>query len=90
MELLIKEGLETAISCPDSACPKRGHLQENEVILVQIFFSIALDDETCTFIYLIYFLRSFKHASAESCRKLQYENYIFELRSLVWHTQPQL
>lgn len=31
VELLIKEGLETAISCPDSACPKRGHLQENEV-----------------------------------------------------------
>lgn len=33
MELLIKEGLETAITCPDSACPKRGHLQENEVFL---------------------------------------------------------
>uniref|UniRef100_A0A8D3CAI9 RBR-type E3 ubiquitin transferase n=2 Tax=Scophthalmus maximus TaxID=52904 RepID=A0A8D3CAI9_SCOMX len=31
VELLIKEGLETAISCPDSACPKRGHLQENEI-----------------------------------------------------------
>lgn len=31
VELLIKEGLETAISCPDAACPKRGHLQENEV-----------------------------------------------------------
>lgn len=31
VELLIKDGLETAISCPDSACPKRGHLQENEV-----------------------------------------------------------
>lgn len=31
VELLIKEGLETAIGCPDSACPKRGHLQENEV-----------------------------------------------------------
>lgn len=33
VELLIKEGLEIAISCPDSACPKRGHLQENEVDL---------------------------------------------------------
>ncbi|KAJ8353135.1 hypothetical protein SKAU_G00207020 [Synaphobranchus kaupii] len=31
VELLIKEGLETAISCPDSACPKRGHLQESEI-----------------------------------------------------------
>ncbi|KAK2533926.1 hypothetical protein Q9233_004463 [Columba guinea] len=31
VELLIKEGLETAISCPDAACPKRGHLQENEI-----------------------------------------------------------
>ncbi|XP_056151782.1 probable E3 ubiquitin-protein ligase RNF144A-A isoform X2 [Lampris incognitus] len=31
VELLIKEGLETAITCPDSACPKRGHLQENEI-----------------------------------------------------------
>lgn len=31
VELLIKDGLETAISCPDSACPKRGHLQENEI-----------------------------------------------------------
>uniref|UniRef100_A0A8C9UXV3 RBR-type E3 ubiquitin transferase n=1 Tax=Scleropages formosus TaxID=113540 RepID=A0A8C9UXV3_SCLFO len=31
VELLIKEGLETAISCPDSACPKRGHLLETEV-----------------------------------------------------------
>uniref|UniRef100_A0A3B3Q967 RBR-type E3 ubiquitin transferase n=1 Tax=Paramormyrops kingsleyae TaxID=1676925 RepID=A0A3B3Q967_9TELE len=31
VELLIKEGLETAISCPDSACPKQGHLQENEI-----------------------------------------------------------
>lgn len=30
MELLIKEGLETAISCPDAACPKQGHLQESE------------------------------------------------------------
>eukprot|EP00069_Balaena_mysticetus_P007805 bmy_05582T0 len=30
VELLIKEGLETAISCPDAACPKQGHLQENE------------------------------------------------------------
>ena len=33
VELLIKEGLETAISCPDSACPKRGHLLENEVLI---------------------------------------------------------
>uniref|UniRef100_A0A4W5PSC6 RBR-type E3 ubiquitin transferase n=1 Tax=Hucho hucho TaxID=62062 RepID=A0A4W5PSC6_9TELE len=33
VELLIKEGLETAISCPDSGCPKRGHLLENEVLL---------------------------------------------------------
>ncbi|XP_073424269.1 E3 ubiquitin-protein ligase RNF144A isoform X2 [Dendrobates tinctorius] len=31
VELLIKEGLETAISCPDAGCPKRGHLQENEI-----------------------------------------------------------
>ncbi|XP_019392971.1 PREDICTED: E3 ubiquitin-protein ligase RNF144A [Crocodylus porosus] len=31
VELLIREGLETAISCPDAACPKRGHLQENEI-----------------------------------------------------------
>uniref|UniRef100_A0A3Q2H8M3 RBR-type E3 ubiquitin transferase n=1 Tax=Equus caballus TaxID=9796 RepID=A0A3Q2H8M3_HORSE len=31
VELLIKEGLETAISCPDAACPKQGHLQENEI-----------------------------------------------------------
>ncbi|XP_024293462.1 probable E3 ubiquitin-protein ligase RNF144A-A isoform X1 [Oncorhynchus tshawytscha] len=31
VELLIKEGLETAISCPDSACPERGHLLENEI-----------------------------------------------------------
>ncbi|XP_016429223.1 probable E3 ubiquitin-protein ligase RNF144A-B [Sinocyclocheilus rhinocerous] len=31
VELLIKEGLETAISCPDSACPKQGHLLENEI-----------------------------------------------------------
>lgn len=30
VELLIKEGLETAISCPDAACPKQGHLQEDE------------------------------------------------------------
>lgn len=30
VELLIKEGLETAISCPDAACPKQGHLQEEE------------------------------------------------------------
>ncbi|XP_026119710.1 probable E3 ubiquitin-protein ligase RNF144A-B isoform X4 [Carassius auratus] len=31
VELLIKEGLETVISCPDSACPKLGHLLENEI-----------------------------------------------------------
>ncbi|XP_051955110.1 probable E3 ubiquitin-protein ligase RNF144A-B [Xyrauchen texanus] len=31
VELLIKDGLETAISCPDSTCPKRGHLLENEI-----------------------------------------------------------
>ncbi|XP_041717115.1 probable E3 ubiquitin-protein ligase RNF144A-A [Coregonus clupeaformis] len=31
VEFLIKEGLETAISCPDSACPKHGHLLENEM-----------------------------------------------------------
>ncbi|XP_064864748.1 probable E3 ubiquitin-protein ligase RNF144A-A isoform X1 [Oncorhynchus nerka] len=31
VELLIKEGLETTISCPDSACPKQGHLLENEI-----------------------------------------------------------
>ncbi|XP_023583997.1 E3 ubiquitin-protein ligase RNF144A [Trichechus manatus latirostris] len=31
VELLIKEGLETAISCPDATCPKQGHLQENEI-----------------------------------------------------------
>ncbi|XP_039766179.1 E3 ubiquitin-protein ligase RNF144A isoform X2 [Ornithorhynchus anatinus] len=31
VELLIREGLETAISCPDATCPKRGHLQENEI-----------------------------------------------------------
>ncbi|KAM4867828.1 E3 ubiquitin-protein ligase RNF144A isoform 1-T1 [Thomomys bottae] len=31
VELLIKEGLETAISCPDAACPKQGHLQESEI-----------------------------------------------------------
>lgn len=37
VELLIKEGLETAISCPDAACPKRGHLQENEVRSLYIF-----------------------------------------------------
>lgn len=37
VELLIKEGLETAISCPDSACPKRGHLQENEVDVGECF-----------------------------------------------------
>ncbi|XP_035278969.1 probable E3 ubiquitin-protein ligase RNF144A-B isoform X1 [Anguilla anguilla] len=34
VELLIKEGLETAITCPDSACPKQGHLQENEIELM--------------------------------------------------------
>uniref|UniRef100_A0AAY4AQL1 RBR-type E3 ubiquitin transferase n=1 Tax=Denticeps clupeoides TaxID=299321 RepID=A0AAY4AQL1_9TELE len=32
VELLIKEGLETAISCPDSACPKHEKLQQ-EVLL---------------------------------------------------------
>uniref|UniRef100_A0A8C5QC10 RBR-type E3 ubiquitin transferase n=1 Tax=Leptobrachium leishanense TaxID=445787 RepID=A0A8C5QC10_9ANUR len=31
VEILIREGLETAISCPDAGCPKRGHLQENEI-----------------------------------------------------------
>ncbi|KAI7799683.1 putative E3 ubiquitin-protein ligase RNF144A-B [Triplophysa rosa] len=31
VDLLIKEGLEAAISCPDSACPKQGHLLENEI-----------------------------------------------------------
>ncbi|XP_041105584.1 probable E3 ubiquitin-protein ligase RNF144A-A isoform X2 [Polyodon spathula] len=31
VELLIKEGLQTAISCPDAACPNHGHLQENEI-----------------------------------------------------------
>ncbi|XP_059837923.1 probable E3 ubiquitin-protein ligase RNF144A-A isoform X1 [Hypanus sabinus] len=31
VELLIKEGLESAVTCPDAACPKRGHLQENEI-----------------------------------------------------------
>ncbi|XP_069742324.1 probable E3 ubiquitin-protein ligase RNF144A-A isoform X3 [Narcine bancroftii] len=31
VELLIKEGLESAVSCPDAACPKRGQLQENEI-----------------------------------------------------------
>ncbi|KAL6486412.1 hypothetical protein MHYP_G00058040 [Metynnis hypsauchen] len=31
IELLIKEGLETGISCPDSACPKQGQLQESEI-----------------------------------------------------------
>lgn len=30
VELLIKEGLETAISCPDATCPKQGHLQDKE------------------------------------------------------------
>ena len=35
VELLIKEGLETAISCPDSACPERGHLLENEVLFTK-------------------------------------------------------
>lgn len=43
VELLIKEGLETAISCPDSACPKRGHLQENEVSKSQSFTSSFAD-----------------------------------------------
>lgn len=44
VELLIKEGLETAISCPDSACPKRGHLQENEVLITTKcpFFNFGL------------------------------------------------
>lgn len=32
VELLIKEGLQTDISCPDSACPQQGRLQENEVL----------------------------------------------------------
>ncbi|KAM4633246.1 putative E3 ubiquitin-protein ligase RNF144A-B [Polymixia lowei] len=31
VELLIKEGLEVDFSCPDSACPKQGRLQEKEV-----------------------------------------------------------
>uniref|UniRef100_A0A673V7D5 E3 ubiquitin-protein ligase RNF144A n=1 Tax=Suricata suricatta TaxID=37032 RepID=A0A673V7D5_SURSU len=31
VELLIKEGLETAISCPDAACPKQGRLREDEI-----------------------------------------------------------
>ncbi|XP_074187754.1 E3 ubiquitin-protein ligase RNF144A isoform X2 [Rhinolophus sinicus] len=31
VELLIKEGLETAISCPDATCPKQGHLQDKEI-----------------------------------------------------------
>ncbi|KAK3542389.1 hypothetical protein QTP86_025837, partial [Hemibagrus guttatus] len=31
IELLIKEGLQTGISCPDSACPKQGQLLENEI-----------------------------------------------------------
>ncbi|XP_069462119.1 E3 ubiquitin-protein ligase RNF144A [Ambystoma mexicanum] len=31
VEILIKEGLETTISCPDSRCPKHGHLQEHEI-----------------------------------------------------------
>lgn len=35
VELLIKEGLETAISCPDAACPKQGHLQENEACAIE-------------------------------------------------------
>ncbi|KAK1333305.1 hypothetical protein QTO34_006846 [Cnephaeus nilssonii] len=30
VELLIKEGFETTISCPDAACPKQGRLQEHE------------------------------------------------------------
>jgi len=46
VELLIKEGLETAISCPDAACPKRGHLQENEVCFYcrQGFFFFSFQD----------------------------------------------
>ncbi|XP_039705447.1 E3 ubiquitin-protein ligase RNF144A isoform X4 [Pteropus medius] len=31
VELLIKEGLETAISCPDAACPRQGQLQDSEI-----------------------------------------------------------
>ncbi|MGH0138530.1 UNVERIFIED_CONTAM: hypothetical protein FKN15_034377 [Acipenser sinensis] len=31
VELLIKEGLEATISCPDAACPQHGHLQDNEI-----------------------------------------------------------
>ncbi|KAF5908429.1 E3 ubiquitin-protein ligase [Clarias magur] len=31
VELLIKEGLQTGISCPDSACPRQGQLLENEI-----------------------------------------------------------
>ncbi|KAG9282931.1 probable E3 ubiquitin-protein ligase RNF144A-B [Astyanax mexicanus] len=31
VELLIREGLETGISCPDSACPNQGQLQEIEI-----------------------------------------------------------
>ncbi|XP_036191319.1 E3 ubiquitin-protein ligase RNF144A isoform X3 [Myotis myotis] len=31
VELLIKEGFETAISCPDATCPKQGRLQEHEI-----------------------------------------------------------
>lgn len=42
VELLIKEGLETAISCPDSACPKRGHLLENEVLFTEMFFNCII------------------------------------------------
>ena len=42
VELLIKEGLETAISCPDSACPKRGHLQENEVMMCTVGLTIKV------------------------------------------------
>ncbi|KAM3842603.1 putative E3 ubiquitin-protein ligase RNF144A-A [Diretmus argenteus] len=31
LELLIRDGLETAISCPDATCPKQGRLQDGEV-----------------------------------------------------------
>lgn len=34
VELLIKDGLQTDISCPDSSCPKQGHLQESELTLL--------------------------------------------------------
>ncbi|XP_078146052.1 putative E3 ubiquitin-protein ligase RNF144A-B [Centroberyx gerrardi] len=31
VELLIRDGLEPNVSCPDSACPKQGRLQEDEI-----------------------------------------------------------